>query len=323
MIIKNSNLRRALYYNRYKILGVIVVIILLFGIIQIMNQYAKQQLQKSETQNNTITNEINNNKQETPVIIGKEVSPENQQINHTIINQFISHCNNQKIEEAYNLLTEECKEQIFSNNIQNFQKDYVDLIFKTKKTYTLKNWISKQYDTYKIRIIEDILQTGDASSIQNAIEDYYTIIYKNNEYRLNIKGYIKREDINQQIQKNDIKITVLSKDVYTDYEKYNFKIENDTNNTVCIDTKKNGNTMYLLGENDRKYNSYYYELEDARLLINKGNIKTLSIKYNKIYSNQIRMTKIIFEDIILNYEEYKNIGNKEQYQNKLKIEIEI
>lgn len=323
MIIKNSNLRTALYYNRYKILGVIVAIILLFVIIHAMNEYAKDQLKINSEQGNIIQNNTNTYRPEETIISGYDVPKEQQQMNNQIIDEFISYCNEGKIEEAYHLLTDECKEQIFSSSIENFKQDYINVIFNTKKTYHLQSWITGITYTYKIRIVDDMLSTGHVSSVENAIEDYYTLIKKDNQYRLNIGSYIGREDIGQEVQKGNLKITIISKDIYREYEKYNFKIENHTENTICMDTKQKNNTMYLWGENDRKYTAYYHELQDTKLLINAGNVKSLTIKYNKIYSNQVKINSIVFEDIIPNYDVYKQLQDKTQYQDKLAIEIKI
>ena len=41
MIIKNSNLRRNIFENRYKILAIIVAIILVLCLIRVLNEFAK------------------------------------------------------------------------------------------------------------------------------------------------------------------------------------------------------------------------------------------------------------------------------------------
>lgn len=50
MIIKNSNLRRQIFSNRYKILGIIVAIILIFALIQLLNQTAQVKLNTEQDQ---------------------------------------------------------------------------------------------------------------------------------------------------------------------------------------------------------------------------------------------------------------------------------
>ena len=53
MIIKNSNLRRSITQNRYKILGIIVAIILVLCLIKTLNELAKASNQnKNENQIN-------------------------------------------------------------------------------------------------------------------------------------------------------------------------------------------------------------------------------------------------------------------------------
>ena len=101
-----------------------------------------------------------------------------------IIDNFVTYCNNGEIEEAYNLLSEECKEELFPD-LETFKNNYHSKIFTDYKMYNLMAWInSDNCFTYKVEITEDILTTGGASELN--IEDYYTIVKNNNEYKLNI-----------------------------------------------------------------------------------------------------------------------------------------
>lgn len=322
MIIKNSNLRIMLYQNRYKILGIIVSIILILAMIKVMNTFAKMKLEEQKNNTSGTTVESVYRPEET-MISGENVPKEEQIQNDSIIDLFMQACNEKKIEEAYNMLTDECKEQVFFNSIQKFKDNYVERVFKSKKEYNIQSWIAGINYTYKVRILNNFLETGNVSSIENAIEDYYTIVKQDNGYKLNINGYIGRQKINQVAQQENVKIILESKDVFKEYETYNFKIENHTENTICIDSKEKVDTMYLVGENERNYTAYAYELDTTRLVVNSKNIKNVTIKYNKIYSNRSRMSKIVFEDIVLNYEEYKQITAKQSYTNRIKIEIDL
>ena len=66
-----------------------------------------------------------------------------------------------------------------------------------------------------------------------------------------------------------------------------------------------------------------YEVMDTKLVINKEQEKTMDIRFNKVYSNNIQMEKMVLEDIILDYEAYKNIQNKQDYTNRMKMSINI
>lgn len=322
MIIKNSGIRKILFDNKYTLLGIIIAIILFFAVRQLItNIYINQEKEKAQENKNTISNINTQYRPQETVISGNDVSEEDQQTNEEIIDLFVRYCNNNYIQQAYNMLSDECKEEVFFNNIKNFEENYVNKIFTTKKIYSMQSWISRDINTYRILFSEDALATGQVT--ENKIEDYYTIVKSNGENKLNISGYIMRQNVNEEAQVDNIKIQILTKDIYKDYEIYNIQVENTTGKTILLDGKQSTESVYLLSENNQKFTAYMYELDDSRLTINSGLAKTMSIRFNKIYSNRTKMTKMVFEDIIKDYDTYKTVQNKDEYTNKAQISIEL
>lgn len=328
MIIKNSNLRRELFSNRYLILAIMAAIIFLLLLINALNNMTK------ENDNNLITPEqsiVSNTtaKQEiyTPektTISGSNVEAKKQEENKTIIDNFINYCNQKQIEQAYNLLTDDCKEEVFFSNIGNFSNNYVNKIFNSKKTYSMQSWVNRDtYTTYKVKIVDDMISSGKITSKDNEIEDYYTVVQTGGEYKLNINNYIAKKEINKEKEFQQIKISVISKDTYKDYESYDVKIENLTQNTILLDSQESTDSMYILASNDSKYKAYSYEIDKSRLIIEQGRSRTITIKFNKRYSNEAITRRIVFSDIIKNYDEYKQTQNKKEYSNRWAISIEI
>lgn len=323
MIIKNSNIRRSIFEGRYVIFAVIFAIVLVLYLIQMLNNSSKEE---STLQNNQIQNTVIEQIKDTsarPVITGNEVSKDKQETNTKIIEQFITYCNNKEIEQAYNLLTDECKEEIFFSNIQYFKQNYVDRVFTTKKMYSIQSWVSGYINTYRITIQDDILSAGKVNSSENKIEDYYTIIEQENGYKLNINSYIRRVQVDKQRKAQGITITVLCKDVYKEYETYDVVIENLTTKNILIDSKEKVNSIYLVGANETHYDAYSYEIDINDCVIEPQRSKKFTIKFNKIYSNKVAMKQMVFSDIIIDYEEYQNTQNKKEYTNRLKLTVEI
>lgn len=320
MIIKNSNLRRNLFENRYKILGIIIAIILVLCVIRVLNGMAKQSNEDNRTNQNTL-NTSSTYKPEETVLQGGNVSNAQQETNTDIMDKFIEYCNQKEAEKAYNLLTDECKEVIFDSDIQNFEQDYVNQIFNTQKIYSMKSWIqaSGSY-TYKVKIIEDMLSTGKT---ENAIEDYYTIVNKDGEYKLNINSYVGRKAINKSETKSDITITVISKDIYMDYEIYNIKAQNNSDKTIILDSKENAKSVYVTGNNNATYSAFMHEISDEYLNIKSHIHRNMDIKFNKIYSTSASITSISFTNIILDAENYNQLTNKSDYKDILEITINL
>lgn len=311
MIIKNSNLRRDITENRYKILAIIVAIILVLCLIQSLNELAKtSNKKKNENKINTNTSSY---KPEETAVLGSNVQNKKQEQNTKVMDEFIKYCNSKEIEKAYNLLTDECKIEKFSNNIENFKTNYVEKIFTKTKTYNMQAWINGENPTYKVRIIDDVLATGD---VGEAVEDYITIIKKDNDYKINLSSYIGTTNVNKQTKQDDIIVTFLEKESNMEYEIYNIQIENKTKNTMLLDTKTKPKSVYATGSNGATYTAFMYEIEDTHLTIEQGVTKKISIKINKIYSPNIGVDKLTFTDVIENLEEYNNTQNKNEYPRK-------
>lgn len=323
MIIKNSNIRRSIFESRYVIFAVIFAIVLVLYLIQMLNNNIKQEnaMQNNQIQNTIVDREDTTSK---PVITGNEVKKDTQQANTKIIEQFITYCNNKEIEQAYGLLTDECKEELFFGNMEYFKQNYVDKIFVTKKMASIQSWISGYINTYRVTIQDDILSSGKLDSSNNIIEDYYTIMeQQDGTYKLNINNYIRREKVEKQRQINGITITIVCKDIYKEYESYDITIENMTSKTILLDSKETVDSIYLLGSNDNHYDAFSYEIDKTQTIIKPEENKKLTIRFNKIYSNKIIMRQMIFSDVIADYEEYEKTQNKKEYTDRLRFNIEL
>lgn len=79
--------------------------------------------------------------------------------------------------------------------------------------------------------------------------------------------------------------------------------------------------MYLEDVGGLHYNAYNHELVTEELRVRA--VKNISVKFDKKYTTEREIKKIVFSDIILDYDNYINYTNKSEFQNKTKIEIEL
>ena len=79
--------------------------------------------------------------------------------------------------------------------------------------------------------------------------------------------------------------------------------------------------MYLEDDGELHYNAYNHELVTEELRVRA--IKNIRIKFNKKYTTQREIEKIVFRDIILDYDNYISYSNRAEFQNRAKIEIEL
>lgn len=301
------NLRSFYYNNKFKIWGIIAFIVVILFSIRTLNRIAKEQnMQKLNTISNVNTSKnnssISNNSNtfissSESAVTGDDISKEEIDEVQKIIDQFITYCNKKELENAYNMLSDECKKVLYQD-VNKFKTLYYDKAFNGKsKSVGIENWIG---NTYKIKINEDIMSTGKISS--SSLQDYYTIVQdQNGNKKLNINNFVGTEKINVETNTNNLKINVLYRNIYIDNEEYVLNIENKTNDKVILDSKKDTKSIYVLDKNNIKYYAYSNELLSNLLSIDSGFSTQLTIKFIKNYSSTSRKDEqIVFSDTQIN-----------------------
>ena len=107
-----------------------------------------------------------------------------------------------------------------------------------------------------------------------------------------------------------------------DYEEYNIYVENNSNNTILLDTNDDVKSVYLLDSNDKKVYFFNNEINTSKLVVQSKLKTTLKIKFSNSYSSTRKMKNIVFSKFVLNYDEYNELENKAEYDfKKLKIKL--
>lgn len=308
--------------NRKKIFKVILIIVLIISIIQLLNYFAKNSNKNNSSQNNNVSGNTSVGQMiisDKSAVSGDNISSTKLNSDIEIINEFMEYCNEQNINAAYELLSNTCKQEMFPT-IEDFNNIYYSRLFSNeKKTYTVENWIG---NIYQVKITGDILSTGDLSNDKTK-QDYMTIVRENGDKKLNINNYIGRNTSNKMTEYNDIKVTVTSIDTYMDYEIYNLSIQNNSENDILLDTSDDTKSVYLLDSKNMKYYFYSNEIIQNKLVVESKFTNTIQIKFSNSYSSDRNISKLVFSKLVLNYNEYKNLENKEEYLDFYIFEVKV
>ena len=289
--------------NRKIIWTVILTIIAIIALLQVLNNYSKNNTNDKSSSTNIGTTTYNNDNYS--VVTQKNIDENISNNSIELINNFFDYCNNGNIENAYNLLSSDCKEELYPT-IEEFIQKYINVIFTEKRSYDSTLWIvTPERNTYRVQIMSDLLATGKKDDMP--IEDYYTITVEEGEYKLSINNYIAQEEIYIGKTQSNITVNLLYKEIYKDFEIYEIQVINKSGSKLIFNTKENVKSIYLEDENHLKYIAFLNEIPDSQLEISNGMTKTLKIKFNRGYNPEINITNIIFEDI--------RINNNEQTQN--------
>ncbi len=318
-------MKRLLKYwheNKQKILITIGVIVFLIICIRIADEMVRKQNENRTPtiQNNFTAEDVTN--PENAVITDTELTEEERKEYSQIIANFVNLCNQKEIDEAYNLLSESCKEELYYD-VNTFHNNYINNIFTTPKEYQLELWSEFSDNvTYQITYYEgNLLQTGGQSSNRNFV-DYITIVKQNQEIKLNIGKLVDKQTVSSVAENRDIKVTINSRAIFMDYEIYDLTVENASNNTILINDGTIANNIVLLDEKNDEYDSIIYELPMSSLTLNSGEQKSFRLKFNKVYnaSSQIRFMEI--RNIYLDKEQYDAKQNQEEVE-KTTIRIKL
>ena len=297
------NIMRYIRRNRKKIILAIIIIIAIIVAVNMLNYISGIGFKSSSTKSN-IYNESNGTiKSETSAVTGGSVSKSEITKTNNIIEKFVNYGNNNNIEEAYNLLSTDCKNELY-HNIEEFKEYYFIQVFNGKeRKYTIENWVD---DTYMVKFTEDLLATGKAVSDSSKL-DYITIVEENGEKKLNVNKFIGTQVLNGKTVKNNVKIEVLSRTKYMDYEKYNIKVENNTDGSILLDQLLDTKKIYLKDNNGIKHYSYSNEIVKNDLLINAKHSKNIQIKFDNPCVTGRKIKSLNFSQVVFNYDP-KNKG---------------
>lgn len=297
--------------NRKKIWIMIGAIVFVFLIIQLLNNVAKEQNENErknkediENKETTFNNVVSYDKQSEPIISEYKVSEKEKNTYGKLIDEFFTYCINHNPEKAYELLSNDIKNNMYESEAL-FESLYYSSKFEGNKQYSFQSWTTgENRNTYQVKIFDDILSTGNANN--SYVEDYVTVIKEDEGYKLNINNYIGKEVINAVAQNENISVQVTNQYIYKDYEVFDIVIKNNTDNKILLDTRENTKQTYLVDNIGNKFEALLYENNEKDLLINPKQMKKVQIKFNVVERENLKIKSINFDNIVLNYEEYKS-----------------
>lgn len=296
---------RILYHNnKTKIWLILGIIIFVYVIIRMFNAQIKKEneekINNGTNQNFQVTTYLPSS--QTSVMTNSSTTKENVKKDTEIIKNFIDFCNDNNIEEAYNLLSQQCKDELYKN-INDFYNKYYKNIFNEKRSYDIENWASSKNITYKVKYLNDIMSLGTVND--EYIEEYITVVTENNEKKLNVNQFIGKEELNLKRETDNLNITVVNKYVYYDYEEYEIIFENNTDKNIILDTKENTESVYIEDTKDIKYTWFGNEVPNSYLNLNSGESKRLRLKFNEIYTGKKTDSTIYLTDVNIDGQEEK------------------
>lgn len=248
------------------------------------------------------------------VIDSSQKVPEKYQTNiEDLIEEYVSYCNNNDFDKAYNMLSKDCKEYAYPT-YEDFI-DHLKIVMYTPKKYSIQNYsnLDDMY-IYSISYTDDFLATGLTNTEYSYTEE--KMAFKENEdgqLEMSVGNFIKHENINLSTENEYLKIDVKDRIVNYATEEYTVRFTNRTNYDIVISdyVEENEITLSLsnevrgaeqhedivLGSNETKdvkiVFSKYVDDNDSSNFINFNNIRVLEDYYGEFSENTVVEDKII------------------------------
>lgn len=279
----DTRLKIRRFFKKYK--KVIIFIIILWAIILLVN-YALKNMPKDEKPKTTYEPNIS-------VMTDDEVPEKWQETIESTIDKFIQRCNNKEYESAYNMISEDCRQELYPT-LNSFQK-YVDAKFVTKRSYSIQNFsnVGKQY-IYDVNLMEDLMATGLTDKEFYYDEEKFVFTEKDKNLKFAIDGFVRKANLNMFAEDENLKINIYSKNVFYDHETYKVTITNRSSHPIVIadGTTNNEVTLYT-GENNRNEKN----VGSYGIMLKPNENKSYTFLFNKYCDDGRAPEYIMFNDI--------------------------
>lgn len=279
-----------------------------------MEKLAQELAKKSQVENPSSI--VDYEKAAVPLTSGENVHSSVRDEIQGVLEQFIKCVINNQIQEAYTLLTKECKELEYPS-VESFAQSYCSDV--SNKIYDFQLWTSDNSAyVYQVKFLDDMLSSGRDTS-KNYLQDYITAIKQDGAYRLNVNKLIKVTRLDKTTESRDIKFTLKRAETYLDYEYYEIEITNSSQKEIILDPREEDNSVYVENSDGLKIRALLYENREEDLKVDAGETKTIKIKFNNTYNGEKAIRCVGFSNVIYDQGDYQEDEKKE----KGKIEIEI
>lgn len=222
---------------------------------------------------------------------GSVPKSQKEEVNKTL-DTYLNYCKNKDYENAFNMITSDCKSYLYRNDINEFKK-YVDSVFDKFNNYSYVQNYSNQEKvyTYEVTILNnDILSTGTTGGYEK-YQEKITIIEEDGTKKIANQGYITHEDVSKEAEDDFMKVKVKCKDMSYSRVSYKLEVRNKTDKIIVIADNNAGKEVTLNIEGQYQLANNIAMQESV---IKPGETKELEYIFDKFYDSKRDETQINF-----------------------------
>lgn len=264
----------------------IILIIILVSFILILNSLLKMiKTDQPRVNRNPFRGIVKTNEQVSPAVYKKV---------NNVIQDFSTKCRNKEYDQAYDMLTKDCIENVIYNKDEfkkyadtNFPKDSiadVALYSKVGSTYI-----------YQVKVFDNFLHTGLSASKPTYIDLKMAVKREDGKQKLNVAGYIDSKALDSVFENDYLKIALKKQKTFYMSEIYEYEITNRTEYDLVIrdNTEKKGKEILLkVGNEERPDN-----IPDNRIILKPYEKRKISSGFTKFADDNVTSSYISFPTI--------------------------
>ena len=191
----------------------------------------------------------------TAVINDSNQTPQKlQQPIEDLIDEYIGYCNEGNYQRAFDLLSDDCKEYAFNNDITEFMTHVLEKM-PTEKVHSIQNYSSIKHNgenlyIYEIKYTDDFLATGLTNTDYSFTSENITFFEGKDGLEMNVGNFMYHKDIKSISENEYLKIDVIDKIVNYSIEEYEVTFTNRSEYTIVISDKQEKDEITLVLQNE-------------------------------------------------------------------------
>ncbi len=228
-----------------------------------------------------------------------------------LIKEYVEHCNNNEFEEAYMMLSSDCRKYAFDYNVENF-RSYVMIKMPVPKLYSIQSYsiLDDKY-IYSVKYTDDFLATGLTNEVYSYTEEKMVFNkLEDGTIQMAVGGFYGVEDIKTVAENDYIKIDIQKRISKYDTEEYIVKLTNRTNDVIVIADGLSEEEVSL--ELPNEYRNI--ELEEPIILYSKES-KDFTLTFPKYVDDGDNSIAIYFNNIRVLNDYYGSSATQEEIDN--------
>lgn len=276
------------FVRRYQ--KIILIGLMIWAVVFLLNLLIKHRTVEPEAERSFEAHtSVMDSTKSTPKVMQKSIED--------IVEEYIKYCNEGNYQKAFNMLSEDCREYGFDNNVSKFM-NHVLVKMPTPKKYALQDYSNINYNggkiyIYEIKYLDDYLATGLTNSTYTYTSEKISFFEdEDGNIQMNVGNFIYYSDV-KCISENDyLKLDVVNKTVNYSIETYKVKLTNRSNYTIVIaDGQEEDEVALKLSNEVRKLS----DIND--IILKPGEEKELEWIFPKFIDDQDPSQAVILSSV--------------------------